>query len=226
MFTQARPVPVPVPVPINRGRCCSIKDIFFSPIRFCGRRWMWVKGDSNNQISGIALKILVTPLLACTTLLSGLIAVIGALALPTDNIPSCIAHSPGGKISLLRRDKSDNDIAREIKKSLSDSGCEYSVQVKSMERAVIDENHYPECIHRYVTVIDPSNTAMTRFLEVLKNQFWNKSVPSLGSLYPCVYREMTTEDLEQLKSVLALHKAVTFSMAFDLAYVRTELGRR
>jgi hypothetical protein len=37
----------------NGGGGYSIKNLFFDPIRFCGRQWTWVRSD-NNQVSQIA----------------------------------------------------------------------------------------------------------------------------------------------------------------------------
>jgi len=214
----------PQPLPLNYNGCFSVKDLFFSPLRFCGRQWMWTKSDSNNQISQIALKTLAIPFLTCTTFLSGLLAVIGALVFSEDNIPSITEDHPGGDISLLRKNTSNKEVARLVKDRLNNAGYEYSVEVRSLDGNAIN-NYFPENIHRYVTLINPSSTKITRFLEVIKDHFYNKKSPSLSFLYPCIYSDNIEENLSQLKHILALHKAVTFSMAFDLAYVRTELGR-
>jgi hypothetical protein len=212
------------PLPLNQWRCCSVESLLVFPFRFCGRQWMWIRNDNNNQISQVALKILIVPVLACATLLSGLPAVIGTLFFSSGNIQNVTEYYPGGDINLLRKDISNEQIGERIKEHLRIARHEYSIEVRSQDREIIND-YYPEHIHRYITLINPSSTAVTRFCESLKNQFYNKDVSSLSSLYPCLYERGTPECLAQLNDVLALHKAVTFSMTFDLAYVRTELGR-
>jgi hypothetical protein len=215
-----QPQPLPVPV-INQGGCYSmIKGLLFSPLRFCGRQWVWINSYDNNQISQVVLKVLVIS----ATLLSSLPAIIGALVFSADDIPDVTKLRPGGNINLLEKGTSDEAIAEIIRNQLRSAGYEYSVEVRSLDREVIN-HYYPNHIHRYVILTDSSSTAITRFWEVLKNHFYNNDISSLDSLYPCIYNGSAREGWTQLKDVLALHKSVTFSMAFDLAYVRTELGR-
>jgi len=221
------PIPQPLPqlLPINAGGGCSVKDLFFSPLRFCGRQWMWIEGDNNNQIVHIALKVLAVPFLTCATALSCLPAVIGALVFSEGYIPSITEYSPGGGQDLLRKSEGNEAVARIVKDRLRSAGYECSVEVRSQNRRV-NNNNFPDHIHRYVTLINPSSTKITRFFEVIKGHFCNTDVPSLSSAYPCIYRDNMEENLPHLKRILALHEAVTVSMACDLAYVRTELGRR
>lgn len=205
-----------------RKCCCSIRDLFFAPIRFCGRQWMWVKDTNKNSISQIALKVLLVPFLACLTLLSGLPAVIGALIFSPKPI-DYTDYNPGAGLSLLRRDTSNEQIAERIQEHLNSKGHKYSVNVRSMDRERIrNDNYYPENIHRYVTVTNPSNTKATRFKEVLKNHFYNKDVSSLSALFPCIRGLGTEEGCKQLRDVLALYKAITFSIPYDLAYLSIE----
>jgi hypothetical protein len=213
------------PLPLNQWKRCLVERLLVSPFRFCGRQWMWIRNDNNSQISQVALKIFIVPFLVCATLMSGLPAVIGTLIYSSGNIPAVTVYQPMGDINLLRKDISNKQIAKKIKELLRNVGHEYSIKVQSMNRGIIND-YYPKYIHRYITLINPSNTAITRFCETLKNHFYNKDVFSLNSLHSCLYDSgVGTPGLAQLKDVLALYKAVTFSLAFDLAYVHTELSR-
>ena len=216
------PIEIPQPLPINEDEHYWVRSFFFAPIRFCGRQWIWVESDDNNEILQVALKILSVPFLACTTLLSVLPAFIGGGLLSAENIQSITEHHPKGDISLLSRNIQNEEVAERIKDVLQRLGLEYVVEVRSMDRDKINE-YYSEYIHRYVTLIDPSSTEITRIWQLVKNNFHSKESPSLSSLYPCICDIGTEEDIAQLRDVLSLYKSVTFSIAFDLAYVRTDI---
>lgn len=211
-------------LPLNQQRCCSVASLLVSAFRFCGRQWMWIRSDNNKQISQVALKIFIAPFLASATLLSGLPAVIGILFFSSGNIPAVTVYHPRGDINLLRKDTSNEQIAERIKEHLRIAGHEYSIEVRSKDREIIND-YYPEHISRYITLINPSSTRITRFCERLKNHFYNKDVSSLSSLYHCFYQKGASERIAQLQDVLALHRAVSFSIPFDLAYVHIELGQ-
>src|SRR4051812_48468325 len=114
---------------INHKSCLD-KGLFFSPFRFCGRQWMWIKSDSK-QISEVALKVLATPFLVGATLLTGIPAAIGALIFPPDGLLSTFEYRPPGDLNLLRRDISNDQVAEIIRETLSKRGCECSVKVRS-----------------------------------------------------------------------------------------------
>jgi hypothetical protein len=202
----------------------SLKNLFFSPLRYCGRQWVWVKSNPDDQISQTALKILASPFLACATLFSGLPALIGAFIFSPDTIPTVTKYSPRGDLALLKNNVSNEEIAERIKRQLNLGGVECSVEVQSRDREILND-YYPDSLHRCVTLVNPSNATLSRVKEVLKSHFHNKDISDLNNLYACIYEGAASEDLDRLKDVLALHGAVTFSLAFDLAYVRTELGR-
>ena len=50
-----------------------------------------------------------------------------------------------------------------------------------------------------------------------------KKFPSEGLCAVCLF-DQEPKRLAQLRDVLALHRSITFSLAFDLAYIRTEVG--
>ncbi|MBN9378911.1 MAG: hypothetical protein BGO14_03140 [Chlamydiales bacterium 38-26] len=212
---------LPLP-PDNRRGHCSVERLLVSPFRFCGRQWMWIRGDSHNQISKVALKVFTVPFLACATVLSSLPALIGALFFSLSNIPSVVEYQPRFDINLLRKDTSNEEIAIKIKDHLQTSGYDYSIKVRSRDRELTND-HYPEYIQRYITVINPSSSPAMRLWERFKNHFYNKEVSSLNSLSVCLF-DQEPKRLAQLRDVLALHRSITFSLAFDLAYIRTEVG--
>lgn len=221
-MAAANPLERPQPLPINEDENYWIRSLFFAPIRFCGRQWAWIESDDNDEVLQVAIKILSVPFLACATLLSALPAFIGGVVFSAENIPSITEHHPRGDISLLSRNTKNEDVAERIKDVLQRLGLEYVVEVRSMDRDKTNE-YYDEYLHRYVTLKDPSSTEITRIWELVKNNFHNKETPSLSSLYPCICEISKDEDIAQLKDVLAIYKSVTFSIAFDLAYVTTEV---
>lgn len=223
MTAQTQTLPQLLPLTIENNGCCSAKELFFSPIRYCGRQWMWMNRESNDQISQIALKALAFPFLVCATILAGGMAVIGALALPADSIPSCTEYNLRGDLSLLRKDSSNEQIEGRISERLTAAGYACSVNVESSRSA--NSDYYSDYVHRYVTLTNPSSTSTSRFWKVIENHFWNKNVPNLYNLHSCLCGGATVEDLERLKEVLALHGEISFSIAFDLAYISTQLGR-
>lgn len=224
MVLQSQPLAVQMRLSIDNDGCCSLKDLFFSPIRFSGRQWMWMNSDSEGRVSQIALKRLAFPFLVCSIILAAGMAIIGGLVLPAESIPRHTDYNPRGDISLLKKDLSDEQVEREISGRLTASGYVCSVHVRSSERSAINHDYYPDYVHRNVTLTNPSSTSASRFRKVIENHFWNKNAPSLTSLHTCLYGGVSSEDLERLKEILALHEGVTFSMAFDLAYVSTRLG--
>lgn len=217
---QELPISHTLPVDTNRG--FFVKELFFSPLRFCGRQWMWITSDSNNQISQVAFKALAVPFFTCATCLSGSIAIIGSLFFSECKSQSVTLYNSGGNLDLLRKNVSNEQVAETIKTRLNNAGCECSVKVNALDREVMN-NYYPDHIMRHVTLTNPSSTKITRFWEGIKKVFHNTDSPSLDSLYPCIYRDNVEELLPDLKRVLALYESITFSMAFDLAYVRIEL---
>lgn len=220
LFMSAyQPLALADPLYIDRGGNYSLKGAFFSPLRFCGRQWMWIKSDNNKQI---ALKILSTPFLGCATILSFFLAAVGALIFSSNDKRFLAEYHAVGDISLLKEDISNNDVAKRIKDSLNKLGCQYSVEVQSINRTVINDYCIGN-IHRIVTLTNPSNTKITRYLQVIKNHFNNTEALSLDSVYTCVLERETDESLSKLKAILELHKTISFSIAFDLAYVNTEI---
>jgi len=217
---MAQPLCLPQPLPMREGGGYSVKDIVFAPIRFCGRQWMWINSDHKDQTSQIALRVLALPFLACATLVSGIIAAVGVRIFSAGHLPERVDFPVPRELALLRRDVSDFDIAGRIRENLNRVECVCSVEVLSMDREVI-HNYYPNHIHRYITLQNSSRAS--RIWEMVKYQFWNKNHPRLNDLYRCTYGDGTPENIAGLKDVLALHKSVTFSMAFDLAYVRTSV---
>lgn len=207
-------------LPLNHRGNDSLKDLFFAPIRFCGRQWMWINSDHQSKISQIVFRVLALPFLGCATLASGVMAAIGAHVFSSDKIPSHLNYSREGNLELLRRNTSNQEIAGRITDELNRAGCECTVEVLSMDREVL-HNYYPEFIHRFVTLKNPSRKF--RVWEVVKHHFLNKNTPRIEALYLCIDRRRTPESIQQLNDVLALHRSVTFIMAFDLAYVRTEI---
>ena len=204
------------------GGHISVKELFFAPIRFCGRQWMWIR-DDQTQISQMVLKILALPFWACATLVAGSVALVGALAFSPDHIPGCFDSSLCRNPFLVRRDISNEVVARQIKAELKEAGCECSVEVQSLDSDIFN-GEYRENIHRYVTLVNASSTTTSRVGEVIKYHFWNKQVVGLDGLYPCLCGIANRQIIGRLNDLLALYGAVTFSMAFDLAYIRTELG--
>jgi hypothetical protein len=232
MSHQPRPVVHPLGLPSNTGGCRLDRSLFFAPIRFCGRQWESVRSDSNDKISQTVFKVLAKAVLACAIILAGIPAVAGALIFSPDYIPPLMDYCPEANFSMLKRDTSDEEIAERIRKLLNDEECECSVQVQSVERRVSAFGDRSENIHRNVTLINPSDTAISRFTEVLKYHFYNKDVSSLENLYLCMYGMCLNthgkggfDKTDRLKTVLALHGSVTFHIPFDFAYVNTELGR-
>lgn len=221
MALELLPQTQPQPVLLTK---CSIKQLFFSPIRFCGRRWMTgMNCERSDRVCQIAIKVLTFPILVCGTILAGGLALIGAVIFSPDRIPSCIEYHPGGDISLLRQDVSNEQVEERIKKQLTAAGLNCKVKVTSLERNYINHNYCPQYIHRYVTLTNSSSTTIRRLWKVIENHFWNKNIPNLENLHSCIYAGTSNKNLDRLKEVLALHAGIQFSIAFDLVYARAEV---
>ena len=131
----ASPVAQPQPVAITKGSQyddSTMSKVFFSPIRYSGLLWNWIK-QPNDRISQLVLKILAVPFVGCLTLVSGLLAGIGALIFSKDVPKGCLQLDPGGDITLLNRDISDEQIAEKIQEDLGPLSLQYSVQVRSKQ---------------------------------------------------------------------------------------------
>lgn len=94
--------PLPSIAELLSTQDCSIEDMFFGPIRFFGRQWIWLTDCRNDTSTRVAFKALAFPFLTCGTLLSGGTAFVGALVLPPDEIPSFMENFTQADLYLLR----------------------------------------------------------------------------------------------------------------------------
>lgn len=205
----------------NKDNYYPTRPVFFSPIRYCGKLWNWIK-EPNDRVSLLALKILAVPFVGCFTIVSGLLAGIGALIFSNDIPKGCSELISDEDIAPLRRNITEEQIAEKIQEDLGQLDIQYSVQVRSRNRYIY--NNYAENIDRYITLKNSSSSAISRYWETIKYHFFNKNISNIYALYHSVFREKTAEGLDQLIWSLKTHGSVTFFLPFDLAYVYTELG--
>lgn len=200
----------------NTNMSSLIQCLLVFPLRCCGRQWVWIRRGNDISIYQVAINVFSVPFLACATLLSGVPAAIGVLFFSARSIPRVTEDHPRGDITLLAKETSDDKIAERIRDHFRNAGYEYLVEVRSIEG---DLHH--NTLHRYITLINPASTPITRLWEGLKHHFYNEMDLSLNSLHHSIIKN---DNLDRLKSILALYRAVTFSLSVDLGYIHTRLG--
>lgn len=209
-----------IPQPANNEQHFSVQDLCFSPLRFCGRQWMWVADGSKSQLSQIALKILAAPFLSCATVLAFLPAACGALVF-TPKIDHSYKHN---KISqdhkdffyfLIDRHGEDNVIKTLLTNNLNQKQSICSVTTCKLGRPSNNTTW------RQIT-LKTSSSPIASFMQVIKDHFYN-TTRSLNNLHHCI-RTGNIEHLPDLWRVLTVHKAIYFNIASDGATISTNLG--
>lgn len=233
----AQVVPVRLRIPTGYfPELPSLESLFFAPLRFCGRQWVWLNDSPNNKVSQIALKVVAFICLIPATLVSFGIASIGAAIYPARQLSST-KYMPAHHCHLLSKDLSDIGAAQEIFENINNISINsrYNLDISRRRHilkwectvtnqgrgGICDPDYYPDTLSREIVVYNTSGWGLCRYIALIKSHLLNQT-PCLDSLYLCLSSSAESHKSEQLKLILSLYKSVKFYLPADMAFVTTE----